>query len=367
MRARAILLLSFAAGFFGPDAAALSVLTYNVSGNGAADWSTNSAQVQAIGRQVAYLNPDIITFNEIPAYRAYQMTNFVNVYLPGYSLATNSGTDNFIRSVIASRFPILSSTSRLDGASLTNFGYDGKFTRDLFEAVVEVPDSPEPLHVFTAHLKAYEDADSALRRAAEASAISNLLVTVFLATNADPHYLLMGDLNEDINRPPSTSQMPIQRLVNDTTGLRLTTPTNAMDGGDRTISITAGLTKRFDYILPSPLLFSNIRTSLVYRSDLQPYSASVLTNDSATASDHLPVWMDFNFPDPPLVLSASTSNGTFRLGWPSLVGRSYAVTASTNLMSWTVAATNLTATGSSVMFTTNAADRAQFFQVYRVP
>src|SRR5690242_4771375 len=55
MHVRAILLLTLAAGFFGPEAAALTVLSYNVSGNGAADWSTNSVQVQAIGRQVASL------------------------------------------------------------------------------------------------------------------------------------------------------------------------------------------------------------------------------------------------------------------------------------------------------------------------
>ena len=46
---------------------ALTVLTYNVAGNGATNWSTNSLQVQAIGRQVQNLQPDIITFNEIPS------------------------------------------------------------------------------------------------------------------------------------------------------------------------------------------------------------------------------------------------------------------------------------------------------------
>jgi len=42
----------------------LTLMTYNVKGNGVADWSTNAAQVQAIGREIVYLNPDIITFNE---------------------------------------------------------------------------------------------------------------------------------------------------------------------------------------------------------------------------------------------------------------------------------------------------------------
>ena len=117
----------------------LTLMTWNVSGNGAADWSTNATQVQAIGRQVAALNPDIITFNEIPRSKTYEMTNFVNVWLPGYYLATNSGTDNFIRSVIASRYPITRSQSWLSRSDLSGFGYDGVFTRDLFEAEIALP------------------------------------------------------------------------------------------------------------------------------------------------------------------------------------------------------------------------------------
>src|SRR5439155_18352059 len=82
----------------------LLLLTYNANGNGASDWSTNSDQVQAIGRQMAFLRPDIIAMNEIPNTNTYQMTNSVNAFLPGYSLPTNSGTDGYIRSVVISRF-----------------------------------------------------------------------------------------------------------------------------------------------------------------------------------------------------------------------------------------------------------------------
>src|SRR4249919_1576216 len=56
----------------GSGAYALTLMTWNVSGNGVADWSTNAVQVQAIGRQVAALNPDIITFNEIPRSKTYE-------------------------------------------------------------------------------------------------------------------------------------------------------------------------------------------------------------------------------------------------------------------------------------------------------
>ena len=274
-----------------------TLLTYNTHGNGVTDWSVDVPQVQAIGRQLAFLQPDIIALNEIPQREVYQMTNFVAAYLPDYSLATNSGTDSFIRSVVLSRFPIRRSQRWLDAASLTNFGFDGRFTRDLFEVEIDVPDFNLPLHVFVAHLKATTSADSAAKRAAEASAVSNLLVTQFIPANPGRPYILMGDLNEDINRPGSDSQQAIERLANQATGLSLTTPLNPFTQDDRTISIQKSLTVRFDYILPSALLFTNIIDSQVFRTDLpNPLPAALLATDSVTASDHLPVVMTFRNP-----------------------------------------------------------------------
>jgi endonuclease/exonuclease/phosphatase family metal-dependent hydrolase len=223
-----------------PGSAAFSVLTYNTHGNHIEDWTTNSPQVRAIGRQMQYLQPDIITFQEIPFTNTHQMVNFVLAFLPGYQLATNSGTDGFIRCVILSRFPIVRSQKWLDGVDLDVFGYtNGNFTRDLFEAQIAVPGFPQPLHVFTTHLKAgTSSSDDAARRAAEAGAISNYFVTTFLTTNALHPYLLTGDLNEDIAIPATGSQLPIQRLTNGT-GLRLTTPLNPISGGAQTFPSVA--------------------------------------------------------------------------------------------------------------------------------
>ena len=50
---RHYILIALMALSLGPTAPALTLMTWNVSGNGAADWSTNAPQVQAIGRQVA--------------------------------------------------------------------------------------------------------------------------------------------------------------------------------------------------------------------------------------------------------------------------------------------------------------------------
>ena len=39
-----------------------TVMTWNLKGNGATDWSTNEPQVQAIGRILRHLQPDLVAF-----------------------------------------------------------------------------------------------------------------------------------------------------------------------------------------------------------------------------------------------------------------------------------------------------------------
>ena len=274
----------------------VSLLQYNVKGNGAPDWSTNSPQVQAIGRELTYLNPDIITFNEIPDNMKDEMTNWANGFLQGYTVVVSPGTDGFIHSAIASRFPITRTSSWLDGASLVPFGYTNgtaAFTRDLFEAQINVPGFPQPLHVFSTHLKSSASgyADAALKRAAEAAAITNFFATNLFVLYPNDPYTLSGDMNEG-----DTNALAIQQLINSSSGLHLTNPTNPFNGSGDTFSSTIP-NERIDYIMPCDLLFSNISMSQVFRSDLlTPLPSTLNINDSQTASDHLPVQMSFNNP-----------------------------------------------------------------------
>ena len=346
----------------------LTVVHYNVKGNFAADWTTNAAQVQAIARQLLYLNPDVIMLNEIPNGFRHEMTNWMTAFFPTYQLAVSPGTDGTIRSGVISRYPINRSQSWLDGASLTNFGYSGTYTRDLFEAEITVPGATEPLHLFSTHLKSAEDVDSQQRRAAECSAVSNFFVNVFLPTNGTRPYLLSGDLNEDINIPMSQNLQAIQRLLSGT-GLKLTTPLNPFTLTRMTHSIQGALDARFDYVLPAGVLSSNIVNSQVFRTDLlpPPLPLNLNSNDNILASDHLPVVMVFNYPDPPLVATLSVSNQTATLQWPALVGRKFSVQASTNLTTWTVTASNLVATTAQQTWTTSTANAARFYRVVRVP
>jgi hypothetical protein len=353
-----------------------SLLTYNVKGNDATDWTTNSLQVQAIARQLRYLQPDVITFNEIPVDYRYEMTNFVNTLLPGYQVAISSGTDGSIVSTIASRHPITRASKWLDGIDLRGFGYSNadtrldNFTRDLFEAQIAVPALPRPLHVFTTHLKATsssaEYADNAAKRAAEATAITNFFTTnLFVLYPYDP-YTLSGDMNAS-----DTNELCIKKLISPATGLTLTNPKNPVTNSINTYPTTsANPSSRLDYIFPSALLFSNIRTSQVFRTDkLTPVPAGLNSNDCKVASDHLPVLMVFNNPyDKPFrLLSITRTNPTVTLKWESVFGQPYRVDASSNLSTWTPLASNVVATGTNHSYSTNLNDPARYFRIYRVP
>ena len=357
------------------SAPAFSYLTYNVHGNGLTNWSTNMWHVQAIGRQMQYLDPDIIAFQEIPVTNncTAQMADFVTAFRPGYYLVTNSADDGFIHSVILSRYPILSSTSWLHGADLSPYGYNGSgFTRDLFEARISVPGLSQPLHVFTAHLKSGQDADSAAKRSAEAGAVSNFFATVYLPANGGQPCVLSGDMNEDVLRPPASNPQSIQRLVGAPTGLQLTTAVNPFTGSELTWSIqdAGGLTKRYDYILPCAMLSSNIVSSQVFRTDLlTPMPPNFNSNDDKTASDHLPVFMVFGNPfNPPFrLLTIGATNQIVSLTWESASNRLYHVETSTNLTDWLPMATNLVATGANLTFSTNVPGEVKFFRIYRAP
>jgi endonuclease/exonuclease/phosphatase family metal-dependent hydrolase len=351
---------------------AWSLLTCNTHGNQVENWSTNTAQVRALGRQLAYLKPDVITLNEIPDTNTWQMANWVQAFLPGYFLATNSASDGAIRNVILSRFPINRSQSWLHDADLTPFGRtNASFKRDLFEAEIAVPDFPLPLHVFCLHLKSGQDAQSSAWRGAEARAVSNFLATAFLPTHPFHPYVLSGDLNEDLSRPPASFPQSVQQLMGNATGLQLTTPLEPRAQNELTFSIQSGaLSRRYDYILPCALLGSNLAGAEVFRTDwLTNEYPRLRTNDSRVASDHLPVLAVFANPyrQPFRLLSIACTGQEFSVSWESLPGQSYSLERATLLTGWTPLGEAVTATGAVTVFKTNRAPGPEYFRVKRIP
>jgi hypothetical protein len=223
--------------------------------------------------------------------------------------------------------------------------------------------------VFTVHLKSGQTGPESLKRAAEAAAVSNFFATVYPAVNGQQPYVLSGDLNEDILRPPDSNPQSIQCLVSAPTGLQLTTAVNPFTDSELTISIRDGLTRRYDYILPCAMLFSNIVSSQVFRTDLLDPLPPNLYSDDENASDHLPVFMVFGNPfnAPFRLLTIGMTNQIVSLTWESTSNRSYNIEVSSNLAVWMPLATNLTATGANFTFITNVPGDVQFFRVQRAP
>ena len=347
-------------------------LGYNVWGAGATNWTTSNPQVQAIGRQLAYLAPDVVTLQEIPDVGLSQMPNIVATYLPGYFLATNNVSDGDKGNMVLSRWPIVRSRSHLGRSDLTMWGYDGVFTRDLFEAEIAVPGFNEPLHAFSIHLKAFNDPESGPRRAAEASAISNFFVNVFRPAKGHRPYVLAGDFNEDIARPRSYEQGAMQRIINGATGLQLTTPRNPFNNDERTHSSrNANPSIRFDYILPGQLLFTNLATNWIFRTDyLTPVPPGVQSDDVQVASDHLPLVAVFNNPyyvPAPFRAAVRIENQTAIVSWHSLVGNKYVVRGSFNLTNWFNASPTITATGTNSDWAGALVPNSMFFRIVEVP
>jgi endonuclease/exonuclease/phosphatase family metal-dependent hydrolase len=349
----------------------ITLMTYNLAGNGATNWSTNAVQVQAIGRQLLYLQPDVVTFNEIPHNYLYEMTNWVTAFLPGYNLVVSSGTDGFIHSGIATRFPMARSQKWLDGVDLNPFGYtNANYTRDLFEVEVAVPNWPLPLHVFTTHLKSSASGytDAAAKRAAEAAAVTNFFATNFFVLYPNHPFTLSGDMNEG-----DTNTTAIQELLSAPMTLRLTRPTNSVTGSINTYTIRGSVSERIDYIFPCAFLASNIVGGQVFRTDLLTnLPPNLFANDDKDASDHLPVLLTFANPfnTPFKLLAVARTNQSVTLQWESQKNRTFRIEASTNLVNWFAFTTNLltTTTNSPYVFTTNnVSDRIKFFRIYRVP
>jgi hypothetical protein len=131
---------------------------------------------------------------------------------------------------------------------------------------------------------------------------------------------------------------------------------------------SANPSSRLDYTFPGLLLYSNIKTSQVFRADkLTPLPAGLNSTDGQVASDHYPVLMVFNNPyDQPFkLLSITRTNPTVIMRWESVFGQSYRVESSTNLTTWATLAGNLVATGTNFIYRTNLDDAPRFFRVLR--
>ncbi len=366
MTIRWLLLLLWAGGFCAK--AEFRVLTWNVGGNGLTNWAVDMPQVQAVGRVLRHLRPDVVALQELPnENRGYaNLQAFADAYLPGYTNFYSPGTDGILRSGFLSRHPVRRFQSHLDGVPLIDFGSSGRFTRDLFEAEVAVPEFDTPVHVFTTHLKASGDTTSIGIRAAEASAISNHFVRSFPALHPGRPFLLVGDLNEDVSSPRDVQRNPLSRLANAATTLALIEATNPVTLRPETWSSRFSLNTRFDYVLASAALATNVSGATVFRSDrVNPLPEGMGRGDCATASDHLPVMVSFGA-TPPIrfrITGFSETGGQVTLDWEADPGVGYRVERSDDLSRWVQA----TATRATNRMTFPVGSLTEFYRILRVP
>jgi endonuclease/exonuclease/phosphatase family metal-dependent hydrolase len=344
--------------------AELSVVTWNIAGNSVPNWNLSLPEAQAAGAILRHLRPDVIALQEIPWNERGRVRALTNDFLQGYSLAVSPGTDFVLTSAIFTRHRIARSQSYLDNAELAPWGFRGTFTRDLFEAEIVIPGWPVPLHIFTTHLRA---GTNYLQRAAEASAISNHLARNFIPARGSRPWLLCGDLNEDIRRPPTGSQRPIQRLANTNLSLTLAPVTNTVDGTDFTWSARSGLNTRFDYVLMGPQLATNfVGGELFNTARLRVIPEGLQRSSSAIASDHLPVVARFNEPFPTSFAIRAVERGEdfVRLTWENPIeGYTFRIERSTNLSRWTFVSDNLRTNG--LQFAPQG--DVEFFRLIRTP
>src|ERR1043166_2638294 len=275
------------------------VMTWNVHGNIGTSAANSSAGAAAVARVVNYLQPDVFLINEVDdgtaAVNSAALTNWVSSNLPylatgTFYVAVSTESSDIQRDAAISRYPILTPSTYPDVSS----GLRGMFSFQLQLT------GTNRLQVFDVHLKCCSDGTSCQTKQDEAQLFSNDMAA-WAATNSAP-YIFAGDLNEDQQNLECPAYNVISMLLTNG-GLVEFKPTMLNSNEYRTWStgtITPSI--RFDYIWASTNRLSPL-SGLIFSTGNQAInglytnaSPQNLVNDSATASDHYPVFANYLFP-----------------------------------------------------------------------
>jgi hypothetical protein len=121
-------------------------------------------------------------------------------------------------------------------------------------------------------------------------------------------------------------------------------------------------------VLPCNLLYYSVNGSQVFRSEpVSPPAPPLLAGDTATAADHLPVFLSFRDPSnvPMAIRGPTVSNEVATLRWTTIRGERYCVESSLNLAAWQSAVANLVATTNELSVQIPAVGANQFFRLAR--
>jgi PKD repeat protein len=372
------------------------VMQWNVErGLGRSSNNTN-AQAQAIARVVNYNTPDILLFNEIDCSNSLSVaqnesaliswvTNSVP-YLgtqPGSSfyVKASSSTDGYIRNAVVSRYPIL-----LEGTYTS-----ANMIRGLHAFRIQL-EGTNVLQIFHAHFKCCSSSQSDCDERQTNALYSSTTIRNWAGTNLLP-YIFAGDWNEDESNPQcslSATYRPIT-MVRTNGNLVEFLPT-ALNASSKTIS-TPSPTRRFDYCLAASNRLSAasgfVFNSVVWAQNGLYTNAGPqnLSTDSATASDHCSVFVNYSFPvdfsvsptngltsagiqggpfSPGSQIYTLTNAGTISISWRATKASNWIAISATNGVLAAASRTNITVsinTNANTLAVSNYADTVNFSNV----
>lgn len=292
------------------------IMTYNILNY--TDYETDSRNIY-YKKTVEAVKPDILVIQEIKT--ANSVSQFLNrvlnskyksgVFIPNQAVNETNNAVFYKDSL----FIFLSNTPIVIQAD------PGQTERDISEFKLVHKFSKDTIIIYSAHLKSSTGTANEQRRLKEVTALRGRTAT--LSDNA--YYIIVGDFNFYNTLEPAYIKLtnteskgyfvdPIRvtGVFNNSAYAAIHTQSTRLpslpDGG-----ASGGLDDRFDYILLSPTLASNIRkvkfineSYTAYGNDAQHFDRSI--NDGGNSavgqeladalyygSDHLPVYADFGF------------------------------------------------------------------------
>lgn len=306
------------------NAQQVRVMQWNIQGHLGTLAENTTSNAEAIARIVNYHQPDILLFNEIQSRNivtnAAALTDWVTNNVPylgtNFYVAISTITDGFERNGAISPYPIVNETTYDDGL------------RGLHSFQVVLPSTN--LQIFHTHLKCCHSLTNSPtdceRRQTEAE-FDAATISAWAATNSLP-YIMAGDWNEDQSNSfcgVTATYHPVTTIIQ---GAQLIdfVPTD-LNGKAKTQPSVAP-TYRYDYCLAASNRLAAV-SGLVFNSRVWAQaglytnvSPQHLTNDTVLASDHCPVFVNYDFP-PPLLLITGLANGSVDLSFASLSNRLY--------------------------------------------
>lgn len=324
----AIVLTSLCAAPGISGAAQVKVMTWNIADT-VSETSWNSSNAQKLGRVANFYQPDVLALNECACGSTetarqkltQSLTLWADAYLPDWPekhVYVSALGDGYNRNAFVSRYPMYAFTEQ------------ALAPRGLVGAMIDLPGDID-VKVYTAHLKAFSDYNSAQQRQNGANIYKNSVINwSYPIANAAIPYILTGDWNEDETNP----QYPLSEWYHPITTVMesYVNEFNPDDGWGKHKTYSSGSpTRRFDYILPSwhcrpdwtnsGLSWSRvINTMVLYDHGQLP--AGLYRLDSQ-CSDHLCVIGTFDLLDGRISSIRASADGEYVTGTTKYVTASY--------------------------------------------